>query len=180
MPDATLTKGLGAVAAAALGGWAFLDPPVGGWLFAAAELGFLAWLARLARRTDAAALVAGAREPLEPDEADLARRYPLYFARPGLARECASVLSAIGLLSLILVSWMIYKLQWPQAILIGAGLFAVARLTKHLSPALTLRLAAAKGDREALRLLSAHDGAASKLLRVHGIPQPEADGEGRR
>lgn len=179
MPDATLTKGLGAVAAAALGCWAFLDPPVGGWLFAAAEFGFLAWLGRRARSVDGAALVAGAREALEPDEAELARRYPLYFARPGLARECASVLSAIGLVSLILVSWLLYKQQWPPAIIIGVFLFAVARLTRHLSPVLALRLAAGKGDREALRLLSAHDGAARKLL-LHGIPQPEADGKGRR
>jgi len=32
-----------------------------------------------------------------------------------------------------------------------------------VSPVYALRLATAKGDREALRLLSAHDGAARKL-----------------
>jgi hypothetical protein len=42
-------------------------------------------------------------------------------------------------------------------------LFAVGRLTKRVSPVYALRLATAKGDRDALRLLSAHDGAARKL-----------------
>ena len=63
----------------------------------------------------------------------------------------------------MVVPWLIYKLQWPQAILIGIFLFAVGRLTKLVSLVYALRLATAKGDREALRLLSAHDGAARKL-----------------
>jgi hypothetical protein len=69
------------------------------------------------------------------------------------------------------VPWLIYKLQWPQAILIGVLLFAVGRMTKLVSPVYALRLATAKGDREALRLLSAHDGAARKLS---APDQPEA------
>ena len=63
----------------------------------------------------------------------------------------------------MVVPWLIYKLQWPQAILIGVLLFAVARMTKLVSPVYALRLATAKGNRDALRLLSAHDGAARKL-----------------
>jgi hypothetical protein len=47
--------------------------------------------------------------------------------------------------------------------LIGIFVFAVARLTKLASPVYALRLASAKGDRDALRLLSAHDGAMRKL-----------------
>ena len=169
-------KGLGALAVIALGGWTFLSPAAGGWGFAAAEFAFLAWLASQVRRANPAALQARAREPLAPDEAELVQRYALYFARPGLARECASTLSALGLASLVLVPWLTYKLEWAQAILIGVSLFAVARLTKLMSPVYALRLATAKGDRDALRLLSAHDGAVGKL----SVDQPEARGESGR
>ena len=170
-------KGLGAVAVSALLGWVFLAPAVGAWAFAAAEFAFLAWIARELRRTDAAAVRARARSPLEPDEAEIVSRYPLYFQRPALARESSSTLAAIGLASLIAVPWLTYKLQWAPAILIGVLLFAVARLTKVLSPVYTLRLATAKGDRNALRLLSAHDGAARKLSAPE---QPETQGEAGR
>jgi biotin transporter BioY len=156
-------NGLGALAVAALGAWAFLAPGAGSWAFAAAEFAFLAWLARELRKTNLAALLARAREPLERDEADIVQRYLLYFARPAFARECASTLAALGLASLVLVPWLTYKLQWAQALLIGVFVFAVARLTKLTSPVYALRLATAKGDRDALRLLSAHDGAMRKL-----------------
>jgi hypothetical protein len=165
-------KGLGALAVAALLAWVFLAPPSGAWAFAAAEFAFLAWLARLARGADAAALRSRAYEPLAADEADIVQRYPLYFARPALARECASTLAALGLASLIAVPWLTYKLVFPPAVLIGVFLFAVARLTKLLSPVNALRLATAKGDRDALRLLSAHDGARRKLS-GHPAPEPE-------
>jgi len=148
---------------AALAAWTFLAPPVGSWAFTAAEFAFLSWLGRELRRVDPAAQCARAHEPLDVDETDVIQRYAFYFARPAIARECASALSAAGLASLVLVPWLIYKLQWPQAILIGVFLFAVGRLTKRVSPVYALRLATAKGDREALRLLSAHDGAARKL-----------------
>jgi hypothetical protein len=172
-------KGLGALAVAALTGWAFLDPRPGSWAFAAAEFAFLAWLTRERRRTDAAALRSRAREPLDPDEADIVQRYPLYFERPALARECASTLAALGLASLVVVPWLTYKLQWAPAILIGIFLFAVGRLTKLLSPVYALRLATAKGDRDALRLLSAHDGAARKLS-AREAPEPEQRGAAGR
>ena len=165
-------KGLGTLAVAALAAWGFLDPRTASWAFAAAEFAFLAWLTRELRRTDAQALCSGASQPLERDEADLVQRYPLYFARPTFARECASTLAALGLASLVLVPWFTYKLQWVPAILIGVFLFAVGRLTKLLSPVYALRLATAKGDREALRLLSAHDSAARKLSGLH-VPEPE-------
>ncbi|HEV3009941.1 MAG TPA: hypothetical protein VGX52_12975 [Burkholderiales bacterium] len=172
-------RGLGALAVSVLTGWAFLAPASGSWAFATAEFAFLAWLARQVRAADAAALRHRAREPLEPDEADIVQRYPLYFERPARARECASTLAALGLASLVVVPWLTYKLQWAPAILIGVFLFAVARLTKLLSPVYALRLATAKGDRDALRLLSAHDGAARKLS-AHHVPQPEEDGAAGR
>ena len=155
----------------------FLTPAAGGWTFAAAEFAFLAWLANELRQTDATRLRARAQPPFEPDEDEIVSRYPFYFGRPVLAREHAATLAALGLASLVLVPWLIYRVQWAQAILIGVFLFAVARLTRLLSPVLALRLATAKGDRDALRLLSAHDGAARKLSAPE---QPEADGEGGR
>ena len=177
-------KGLGAVAVAALVAWAFLAPAAGAWAFAAADFAFLAWLARELRRSDAAALRARARQPLDADEADLVTRYPLYFERPAFARECASTLAALGLASLVLVPWLTYKLQWAQAILIGALVFAIARLTRLMSPLSALKLATAKGDRDALRLLSAHDGAMRKLsmenLAENSVQQPEPRRESGR
>ena len=169
-------KGLGTMGVAGLVAWAFLAPAAGSWAFAAAEFAFLAWLAHALRQSDAAALRGRAPEPLEADEADIVQRYPLYFERPGFARECASTLAGLGLASLVLVPWLTYTLQWAQAIFIGALLFAVARLTKLMSPVHALRMATAKGDRDALRLLSAHDGAMRKL----SIHEPEAQRESGR
>lgn len=156
-------KGLGTVAVAALAAWAFFEPAIGSWAFVAAEFALLAWLAQRTRGADASKLIAAASEPLEPDEADIVQRYPFYFAQPALARECASMLAALGLASVLLVPWLTYKIQWAQAIGIGACLFAVARFSKLLSPGYALRLTASKGDREALRLLSAHDNAFRKV-----------------
>ena len=173
-------KGLGIAVVAALAAWSFLAPPEGSWAFVALEFLFIAMLARELRRANSAALVARARPPLEIDEADIVRRYPLYFARPDFARECASTLAGLGLVSLVLVPWLTYKLQWAQAVLIGVMVFAVARLTKLLSPVYALRLQTAKGDRDALRLLSAHDGAARKLSDHELLEQPRAEGEPRR
>ena len=85
---------------------------------------FLAWLARELRRTDAAALSARAREPLEADESDVVRRYAFYFGRPGARARIARRRSRRWASPrLVLVPWLIYKLQWAQAILIGV--FAV-------------------------------------------------------
>jgi hypothetical protein len=103
-----------------------------------------------------------------------ARAYHARHERAG--RECASTLAAVGLASLVLVPWLTYKLQWAQAILIGAALFAVGRLTRLMSPVYALRMATARGDRDALRLLSAHDGARRKL----SVEEPEPQREGGR
>ena len=172
-------KGLGTLAIAGALAWVFLGPASGGWAFAALEFAFLAWLAREVRRSSAASVRARAREPLEADEDDILRGYPLYFDRPALARESASTLAALGLASLVAAPWLTYKLVFAPAALIGIQLFAVARLTRLLSPILALRMATAKGDRDALRLLSAHDGAMRKLS-GHHAPEPEQErGPGR-
>lgn len=158
-----MPKGIGQVALAGLAAWALFSPARGAWAFLGAELVFLAWLTAQVRSIDRDGLLATAREPLDADEAEVVRRYGFYFARYPVARECAPLLALVGLASLLIVPWLIYKLQWLQAAGIGAGLFGVAALTKQIAPLLALRLRASKGDRDALRLLAAHDGAARKL-----------------
>jgi hypothetical protein len=177
LQQADWVNGLGTIAVAGLTAWSFLTPMHGGWAFAAAEFAFLAWLAATLRKASASGLRARARPALGGDEDELVGRYPFYFERPPIAREHAATLAALGLASLVLVPWLIYRGQWAQAALIGMFVFAVARLTRALSPVLALRMATAKGDRDALRLLAAHDGAARKLS---APDQPEADGEGGR
>jgi hypothetical protein len=112
-------KGLSAIAVMALAAWTFLAPAVGAWAFAAAELAFLAWLARVLR--DAT-------------------------ARPELVREYASALAATGLASLVLVPWLTYKLQWIQAMLIGVMLFAVGALTRRAVRRLSVEQPERRGE----------------------------------
>jgi hypothetical protein len=114
-----MMKGLGAIAAAALAAWTFLAPAAGAWAFAAAELVFLGWLARLLRNETAG---------------------------PELLRECASTLAATGLASLVLVPWLTYKLQWAQALLIGVMLFAVGALTRRAVRRLSVEQPERRGE----------------------------------
>ena len=82
--------------------------------------------------------------------------------------------SSLGLLALVLLLAVATRVPGRTLLrtLRGILLFAVGRLTKLLSPVYVLKVATAKGDREALRLLSAHDSAARKLSAHHG-PEPE-------
>ncbi len=97
------------------------------------------------------------------EESELVGRYRFYFTYPGRARAASSVLAALGLTALLLAPWLTYKQAFLQAALVGVNLFAVARLTKEVAPLMALRIAASRGDREALRLLEAHDPAWSKI-----------------
>ncbi|HWI35847.1 MAG TPA: hypothetical protein VNU64_05280, partial [Burkholderiales bacterium] len=65
-------------------------------------------------------------------------------------------LAAVGLSTLLLAPWLTYKHAFLPAAIIGMNLFAVARFTKMLSPMLTLRIAASRGDRDSLRMLEIH------------------------
>jgi hypothetical protein len=67
------------------------------------------------------------------------------------------VVAALGLTALVLAPWLTFRQAYFQAALIGLNLFAVARLTKILAPLMALRVAASKGDRQALRMLELHD-----------------------
>jgi hypothetical protein len=146
-----------------LAGWTFLNAAVA-WAYIAAFIAFEFWLLR--------AIGAAGKGPVavnEPpyrfnqSEADLIRRYRFYFTFPGRARTASSVLAALGLSALVLAPWLTYKQAFLQAVVIGVNLFAVARLTKAVAPVMALRIAASHADREAQRLLEAHDPAWSKI-----------------
>ena len=154
-----------------LAGWAFLDPAMA-WAYIAAFVAFEFWLLR-----QIAAMGKGPVAVDEPpyhfgqDEAELVRRYRFYFTYPARARAASSVLAALGLTALVLAPWLTYKHAFLQAIAVGVNLFAVARLTKAVAPLMALRVAASHSDREALRLLGAHEPAWSKI-RAGNEPQP--------
>ena len=119
-----------------LAGLTFLQGAVA-WLYIAAVAGFELWLARRIAAVGREPVAAG--EPpynLSPEEAELVGRYRFHFTYPGVARQSASILAAIGLASLVLAPWLTIKHQLVEAILLGANLFAVARFTKTLSPML--------------------------------------------
>ncbi len=97
------------------------------------------------------------------DEARLVQRYRFYFTYPTIARDCSSVVSAIGLSGLVLGLWLTFKQAFVPAALIGLNLFAVTRFTKVVAPLLALRLAASRGDREALVMLEVHAPAWAKI-----------------
>lgn len=135
-------------------GFTFLRSEVS-WIYLAAMAAFEIWLMR--RMGSVRKGPVAVDEPpyrFDAEEAELIGRYRFYFTYPVVAREACSVLSALGLTALLLVPWLIYKLEFIQAFLVGVNLFMVARFTKQLAPLLALRVRANKGDREALRMLA--------------------------
>jgi hypothetical protein len=146
-------------------GWAALNPRPMAWIYIGLVAAFELWLARRIAAVGAAPVTPG--EPpyhFSAGEAALVQRYRFYFTYPRIARGSSSVLAAIGLTALGLAPWLTYKLAFVPAALIGINLFAVARYTRLLAPLMALRLAASRGDREALDLLSAHDPAWAKIV----------------
>ncbi len=147
-----------------LAGLAALNPGLLSWPYIAAVLAFEIWLAR--RMTAAAHGRVAVGEPpylFSEEEAELVGRYRFYFAYPALARNAGSILAAIGLTALLLAPWLTFRHALVQAVLVGINLFAVARFTKLVAPRHTLRLAASKGDRAALRRLEIHDPIWAKI-----------------
>ena len=162
--DRQVLSGLASVTILVLAGWAALNPQPMAWVYIAAVAAFEAWLVRRMVLAGAGAVPAG--EPpyqFSDEEAALVQRYRFYFTYPVLARGGASVLAAIGLTALGLAPWLTYKQALLPAALIGINLFAVARFTRLLAPLMSLRLAASRGDRAALRMLEVHDPAWEKI-----------------
>jgi hypothetical protein len=149
--------GYGSVGILLLAGWAALTPWPVAWLYVAAVLSFEVWLAR--RIAAAGRRPAAVGQPpyhFTEEEARLIGRFRFYFAAPGLAQQCGSVLAAAGLTALVLAFWLLIRQAYVAAAVVGINLLVVARLTKIVAPLLTLRLAASRGDREALRMLELH------------------------
>ena len=150
-----------------LAGITFLKTPAA-WLYIAAVGGFEAWLyVRFRKEGNAPAAVEAPPYHFSQEEAGLIGRYRFYFTYPELAHQAASVLAAVGLTTLVLVPWLLYKVHFAEAALIGMNVFAVARFTKALSPQMALRVRAHKGDREALQMLALHDPLWKKINEVN-------------
>ena len=145
-------------------GWAALSPAPMAWVYLGVVAMFELWLARRVNQAGVGAVVSGeAPYHFSDEEAALVQRYRFYFTYPALARHYSSILAAIGLTALGLAPWLTYKRVLLPALIIGVNLFAVARFTKLAAPLMTLRIAAARGDRAALRALEVHDPAWEKI-----------------
>lgn len=169
-----MTGGFLSVSVLVLAGWAMLNSSAA-WAYVVAFILFEFWLLRVMGRLPKGPVPVG--EPpyhFTAEEAELIRRYRFYFTYPARARDAGSVLSALGLTALILAPWLTWKQAFLQAVVIGVNLLAVARLTRAVSPVMALRIAAAKGDAVAARLLGAHDPAWSKI-RAGNASLPETN-----
>jgi hypothetical protein len=154
----------GAVVMLVLAGWAALDPRRMSWMFFAAAFAFELWLlVRMRSVGEGEVAVDEAPYRFSAEEARFVERYRFYFTYPALAAQAGSVLAAIGLAGMILALWLTFRQAYMQGALIGANLFLVGWLTKRLAPAFALRIAAARGDREALRMLEIHDPLWAKI-----------------
>jgi hypothetical protein len=147
-----------------LAGWAALTPQPMSWFYIGVVGAFELWLARRIAEVGNDPVPAGSPPyGFTEEEARLVRRYRFYFTYPRIAHEAASVLAAVGLSSLVLALWLTFKQAFLPALLIGFNLFAVGRFTKRLTPLMALRLAASRGDRDALLMLEVHDPAWAKV-----------------
>jgi len=162
--DPPVLTSLASVTILVLAGWAALNPQPMAWIYIGAVAAFEVWLARRMALV-AAQRVAPGESPyhFSDEEAALVQRYRFYFSDPAIARGASSVLAAIGLTALGLAPWLTYKQALLPAALIGVNLFAVARFTRLVAPVMSLRLAASRGDRAALRMLEVHDPAWEKI-----------------
>jgi len=147
-----------------LAGWAALNPEPMSWVFIAAVAIFEFWLiARLRAVQRAPVPVEEAPYRFTAEEARFVERYRFYFTYPALAAHAGSVLAAIGLAGMVLALWLTFRQAFAQGALIGANLFLVGWLTKRLAPLFALRIAAHRGDRDALRMLEILDPLWAKI-----------------
>jgi len=147
-----------------LAGWAALTPRPMSWVFIGALAVFEVWLlARMRNLEKAPVPVDEAPYRFSAEEAGFIERYRFYFSYPELAAQAGSVLAAIGLSGMVLALWLTFKQAFAEGALIGANLFVVAWMTKRVAPVFALRIAASRGDREALRLLEIHEPLWAKI-----------------
>lgn len=156
--------GYASVGVLVVAGWAALSPQPMAWVFIGIVLTLELWLARrISQAGRGAPATHEAPYHFTDEEAAFIGRYRFYWTYPSIANQSASVLAAIGLSTLLLAPWLTYKHVFLPAAIIGMNLFAVARFTKMLSPLLTLRIAASRGDRDSLRMLEIHDPLWAKI-----------------
>ena len=156
-----------------LAGWSALNPDPMSWVFIAAVIAFEVWLLVRLRVLDRSGPVPVEEAPyrFSAEEARFIERYRFYFTYPGLAAHAGSALAAIGLAGMVLAIWLTFRQAYAPGALIGANLFLVGWLTKRLAPVFALRIAASRGDREALRRLEILDPLWAKIRAAN---QPQA------
>ena len=80
------------------------------WVYVGVLAVFEFWLYRRLRELGDAAVPSGvAPYHFTADEARLVRRFRFYFTYPAIARDCSSILSAVGLSGLVLGLWDIAR-----------------------------------------------------------------------
>lgn len=164
---------LGSVAILILAGWAALEPRPISWVYMAAVAAFELWLAQRMKALDAVPVAAD--EPpyrFSAEEAGLVQRYRFYFTYPASASHAGSILAAIGLSSALLALWLTFKNAFVEGALLGANLFAVGWFTRRMAPAYALRIAASRGNREALRMLEILDPLWAKIREANKDAAP--------
>ena len=156
-----------------LAGWAALRPEPVSWVFVAVIFAFEVWLLGRMRAAERGPVPVG--EPpytFSAEEARFIERYRFYFTLPALAAHAGSALAAIGLAGMVLALWLTFRQAYAQGALIGANLFLGAWLTRRLAPQFALRVAASRGDREALRMLELLDPLWAKIKAVNQSQGP--------
>jgi hypothetical protein len=154
----------GSVAMLLLAGFGALNPRPMAWVYIAALGAFELWL--FSRMRTLAKVPVAVDEPpyrFSAEEAVLVERYRFYFTYPVSASQAGSVLSAIGLGSVILALWLTFKGTPVEGAAIGLNLFAVGWFTKRVAPVYALRIAASRGKRDALRALELIDPLWTKI-----------------
>lgn len=160
----------GGVAMLIVAGLAALNPDSVSWAYIAAIGAFDLWLlARMRALERVPVAVDELPYRFTAEEAQLIGRYRLYFAYPALAAEAASVLAAVGLSSMVLAFWLTFRQAFVQGALIGLNLFAVGWFTKRVAPVYTLRIAASRGKRDALRMLEILDPLWAKIKAANQV-----------
>ena len=165
----------GSVLVLLLAGWAGLEPRPMSWTFIAAVAAFELWLAQ--RMSALNATPVAVDEPpyrFSAEEAALVARYRFYFTYPAAAAQAGSVLAAIGLSGALLALWLTYRQAFIEGALVGLNLFGVGWFTKRMAPVHALRIAASRGNRDALRMLELVDPLWAKIRQANLSQRPVA------
>lgn len=73
---------------------------------------------------------------LNPDEANVVKKYHLFFKFPMASQQFSAAISLIQISTLVWVPWLIYSKLWIAAIAIAINYFIAERLAMQLNPRL--------------------------------------------